>query len=196
MTESAEKKVEIKQERSEDTKVKKTEDSKETKEKTDLATLRNDSFPMLNSIEKMFSEMNRWFDDMFWRPSRIWNMRPFALDMFDKEPLFRTPLANITDEGDHFNLTAELPGLEKGDLEITIHDGMLEIKGEKKTETEEKDKGYIRKEYSSSSYYRSFAVPENVEEEKINATLEKGVLKLILPKKEEEKSEKKKIKVQ
>lgn len=196
MTEVTEKKVEIKEEHSKDAKEKNPEETPENKGKSDLAMRRYGTFPVLGSVERMFNEMNRWFDDLFWKPRRLWDMNPFSLDVFDDEPMFRTPLANITDEGDHFSLTAELPGLEKGDLEITINDGMLEIKGEKKSETEEKEKGYVRREYSSSSYYRSFAVPDSVEEDKIDATLEMGVLKLTLPKKEEIKTEKKKIEVQ
>ncbi len=76
-----------------------------------------------------------------------------------------------------------------------IHDGTLEIKGEQKNEHEEKDKGYVRREYSSSSYFRSYILPEMIDEDKIEATLDKGILKLILLKIKEEKKEKKKIEV-
>jgi len=132
---------------------------------------------------------------MFWRPSRFWDFEPFSLKIFDEDDFFRTPLANVTEDESGFHMTAELPGLEKGDLEITIHDGDLEIRGERKEEHEEKKEGYVRKEYSSSSYYRTFKLPENVDEEKIDATLDNGVLKLDLPKKVIEEKEKKKIEI-
>ena len=62
-------------------------------------------------------------------------------------------------------------------------------------EHEEKKEGYVRREYSSSSYYRTFKLPENVDEEKIDATLDNGVLKLDLPKKVIEEKEKKQIEI-
>ncbi|MFX0018340.1 MAG: Hsp20/alpha crystallin family protein [Promethearchaeota archaeon] len=145
-------------------------------------------------IYRFFDDIDRFFMD-FWRPTRFWNFEPFMLNLIDDEKFFRSPLTNIVDEGDHFKITAELPGLEKGDIEIIVHDGTLEIKGEQKNEIEEKKEGYVRKEYSSSSYHRSFKLPENIDDNKIEANLDKGVLKLSLPKIEEEKKEKKKIEV-
>jgi len=61
----------------------------------------------------------------------------------------------------------------------SIHDGTLEIKGEQKNEHEEKDEGYVHRGYSSSSYFRCFILPEMIDEDKIEATLDKGILKLI-----------------
>ncbi len=145
-------------------------------------------------LSRFFDEIDKFFMD-FWRPTRFWNFEPFTLSLFDDDIFFRSPLTNIVDEGDHFRITAELPGIEKGDIEISVHDGTLEIKGEQKNEIEESKEGYIRKEYSSSSYQRRFKLPENIDEDKIEANLEKGVLKLNLPKIKEEKKEKKKIEV-
>ncbi len=196
MTEVKDRKVEIKETPGEhEVEKKNKEKSKEEDKKGELTLRRYRPLSTFGTIDRLFNDMNRWFDDLFWRPSRLWDYEPFSLKVFDEDSFFRTPLSNITDDGDSFSITAELPGLDKGDLEITIHDGNLEIKGEKKEEHEEKDKGYVRKEYSSSSYYRTFSIPENIDEEKIDATLDKGILKLHLPKKEEEKKEKKKIEV-
>ncbi|MFX1469757.1 MAG: Hsp20/alpha crystallin family protein [Promethearchaeota archaeon] len=150
----------------------------------------------------LFSNFNRFFDDIdryfnrFWNPARFWDFEPFDLSVFDEYKFFRTPLTNITDEGDKYSITAELPGLDKADIEITVHDGTLEIKGEQKKEHEEKKEGYVRKEYHSSSYHRSFNIPENIDEEHIDAKLDKGILTLKLPKKQMEHKEKKKIEVQ
>lgn len=145
-------------------------------------------------IYRFFDDIDRFFMD-FWTPTRFWNFEPLTLSLFDDDKFFRSPLTNIVDEGDHFRITAELPGLEKGDIEITVHDGTLEIKGEQKNEIEEMKEGYVRKEYSSSSYHRSFKLPENIDDNKIEANLDKGVLKLSLPKIEEKKKEKKNIEV-
>ncbi|MFX1321771.1 MAG: Hsp20/alpha crystallin family protein [Promethearchaeota archaeon] len=168
--------------------------SKEEQKKGELQLRRYRPLSIFGGIDRFFDEIDRSFRD-FWRPSRFWDFEPFNLSVFDENKFFRTPLTNISDDGDKYSITAELPGLDKGDLEITIHDGHLEIKGGRKEEYEEKKEGYVRKEYSSSSYHRSFSLPENIEEDKIDATLDKGVLKLTLPKKEEEKKEKKKIEV-
>ena len=96
--------------------------------------------------------------------------------MIENDPFFRTPLANVSEDNKFFNITAELPGLDKGDIEITVRDGILEIKGEQKNEYEDKREGYVRKEYHSSSYHRRFTVPENIDEQKIDAKLDKGIL--------------------
>lgn len=198
-----EKKVEIREEEhvetKEGTKEKeiKTEETPKDEEKGREIIVRRRYHPlsMFREMDRFFSDITRWFDDMFWRPSRFFDFEPFSLKVFDDSYFFRTPLANVSEDDEGYHMTAELPGLEKGDLEITIHDGTLEIKGERKEEREEKKEGYVRKEYSSSSYYRSFRLPENVDEENIDATLDKGVLKLDLPKRELEEKEKKKIEV-
>ena len=193
-----EKKVEIKNEEhkvtNEETKIEET--PKEESKDTEL-TVRQRYHPlsMFRSMDRFFNDITRWFDDTFWRPSKFWDFEPFSLKFFDEDDFFRTPLANVTEDEKGFHMTAELPGLEKGDLEITIHDGNLEIKGERKEEHEETKEGFVRREYSSSSYYRTFKLPENVNEEQIDATLDKGVLKLDLPKRVIEEKEKKKIEV-
>lgn len=112
----------------------------------------------------------------------------------ENEPLFRTPLTNITEDESSFNIEAEIPGLQKKDIEITIQEGNLEIKGETKEEKKEEKEGeLIRKEFRSSRYYRCFNLPENSDEDRIEANIDKGVLKIRIPKKEIEKREKKEI---
>ncbi len=197
-----EKKVEVKEEEHVEAKEEpketeiKTEETPEEEKETDMTLSRRyHPLSMFRNTDRFFSDISKWFDDMFWRPSRFFEFEPFSLKVFDESDFFRTPLVNVTEDEKGYQMTAELPGLEKGDLEITIHDGTLEIKGERKEEHEEKKDGYVRKEYSSSSYYRSFKLPENVDEEKIDATLDKGMLKLDMPKKELKEKESKKIEV-
>ncbi|MFW9897830.1 MAG: Hsp20/alpha crystallin family protein [Candidatus Thorarchaeota archaeon] len=191
-----EKKVEIREEEHTGTKEEpKIEETPKEESKEGQIELRRQYRPlsMFRSIDRFFNDITGWLDDMFWRPFR-WDFEPFSLKLFD-EDFFRSPLSNVTEDDEGYHLTAELPGLDKGDLEIKIHEGILEIKGEKKDEHEEKKEGYVRKEYSSSSYYRTFKLPENVNEDKIDATLNKGVLKLDLPKKEIEEKKVKEIEV-
>lgn len=197
-----EKHVEIKQEQEEhvEEKEEKTETPEESKEETGIETRgRGPQLARPRTIGRFFDDMTRYMDEVFSRPfGGLFDYEPFSLRLFEEEPFLRTPLANISEDETKYEMKAEVPGLDKGDLEITIHDDMLEIKGENKVEHEEKNEEgqLVRREYSSSSYYRSFQLPEDVDEDSIDATLEKGILKLTLPKKELPEKEKKKIEVQ
>ncbi len=176
--------------------VKKKEKSKEEKkedQKSREITVRRESpFSLFQEMDRLFNDMQRnFFED--W-PFGIRRRRPFSLIIKDDEPIFRTPLANITESDGFFNISAELPGLDKGDIEISIQDGNLEIKGEVKEEKrEEKDGELVRREYRSSSYYRCFTLPDSIDEDKIDATLDKGILTVKIPKVEPVVPEKKKI---
>jgi HSP20 family protein len=148
----------------------------------------------------LFQEMDRWFDDVFndflWPVNRR-RPNPFNLVVRDIEPIFRTPLTNIHEAEDHFDITAELPGINKGDIELTIQDGKLEIKGESKEETNEEIEGQsVRREFRSSKYYRAFNLPEYIDEDNIEANLEKGMLKIRIPKVKPPEPTRKKIEVQ
>ena len=148
----------------------------------------------------LFQEMDRFFDDMLddvWWPFGRRNRRPLNLILRDNEPRFRTPLANIHETDKTFNITAELPGINKGDIELTIQNGVLEIKGESTEEKKEEKEGQlIRREYRSSKYYRCFNLPEHIDEDKIEANLEKGILNVTIPKVEPKEPEKKKITIE
>ena len=195
-----EKNVEIKKEAPKEAIKKETTEEKIPKEEQKCEEIevprRYRPLSTFRSVDRFFNDLTKWFDDMFWRPFN-WDFEPLSLRVFDEDEFFRTPLSNVTEDEKGYHMSAELPGLDKGDLEITVHDGTLELKGEHKDEHEEKDdKGYVRREYSNSSYYRTFTLPENVDEDKIDATLDKGILKLELPKKPVEEKPKKKVEVQ
>jgi len=122
--------------------------------------------------------------------------RPLSLTAIEAEPFFRTPLVNITEDENDFNILTEMPGLEKKDIEILVHERNLEIKGDVKEEKKEEKKGdLVRREFRSTSYYRCFSLPENVDEDAIEANLDKGILKIKIPKKDIKKKEKKEIKI-
>ena len=106
------------------------------------------------------------------------------------------PATNIKENDTNFQIEIAAPGLKKEDFNVDIEKGMLTISSEKKDEKEEKDENYTRREYNYSSFSRSFRLPESVTEDDIDATYKDGVLKLIIPKKEEnQKSQRRQINI-
>lgn len=113
-------------------------------------------------------------------------------DLFENviTPDFRrstVPPVNIIDSADSFRLEMAAPGLTKEDFKINLENDLLSISSEKKTEETETKENYTRKEYSFTSFKRSFTLPEMVDTEKISAQYENGIMKVVLPKKEEAK---------
>jgi HSP20 family protein len=98
------------------------------------------------------------------------------------------PAVNIREDEKNYFLDLAIPGIDKKDLKIDINEDVLTISSEKKTENEEERDGYKRKEFSYSSFCRSFYIPENASKEKIEASYKDGVLNVTLPKQEEEKN--------
>jgi HSP20 family protein len=98
------------------------------------------------------------------------------------------PAVNIREDEKNYFLDLAIPGIDKKDLKIDINEDVLTISSEKKTENEEERDGYKRKEFSYSSFCRSFYIPENANKEKIEAGYKDGVLNVTLPKREEEKT--------
>jgi len=92
-------------------------------------------------------------------------------------------------------LTAELPGVDEKDVQVTLEDNILTIKGEKRTEREEKKGGYHLAERSYGAFQRAFEVPASVAADKVDATFAKGVLKVTLPKSEAGQSKARRIDV-
>ena len=98
------------------------------------------------------------------------------------------PSVNIREDENDYNLDLAVPGINKDDLKIDINEDILTISSENKSEKEESRDGYKRKEFSYSSFCRSFYIPENVNRDKIEAKYKDGVLSVSLPKQEEEKT--------
>ncbi|MFC1535155.1 Hsp20/alpha crystallin family protein [Thermodesulfobacteriota bacterium] len=103
------------------------------------------------------------------------------------------PAFDITENEKEYLITAELPGIDAKDVDVTLSEGILSVKGEKKHEKEDKGKDFHRIERRYGSFHRSFRIPGRVETEKVDANFKDGVLKLTLPK--AEGSETKKIEV-
>ena len=98
------------------------------------------------------------------------------------------PAVNIREDEKHFRLDLAIPGIDKKDLKIDINEDVLTISSETKSDSEETRDGYKRKEFSYTSFCRSFYIPENVDRDKIDASYKDGVLSVSLPKQEEEKT--------
>jgi HSP20 family protein len=125
--------------------------------------------------------MPSYFEDFLNKP---------LLDLFDSGFPSRTmnlPAVNITERKDDYLIAMAAPGLKKEDFKIDVEGNMLTISSEKEEENEEKEERYTRKEYSYSSFERSFTLPDEVNKDKIDAHYQDGVLELVLPKKEEAK---------
>lgn len=104
---------------------------------------------------------------------------------FDSEGLRRQsmPSVNVKESDKGFEIEVAAPGLNKKDFSINVDNGVLTISSEKKEEKEEKEKDFTRREFSYSSFSRSFTLPENVNEDDIKAAYEDGILKLNVAKK-------------
>jgi len=104
-------------------------------------------------------------------------------DLFNKEDTLM-PVIDISETEKEYVITGEIPGVDAKDLDVTLTDGILTIKGEKKQENEEKEENYHRIERHYGSFERSFRIPEKVKTDKLDATYKDGVFKLSLPKAE------------
>jgi len=100
------------------------------------------------------------------------------------------PAVDVFDGDDKLVIKAELPGIEKKDIEVDVREGVLTLRGERSYENEVKEHNCYRKERSYGKFHRSFTLPENVETEKIEASFKDGVLTLDIPKSEERKPKK------
>jgi HSP20 family protein len=120
---------------------------------------------------------------------------PLLSNIFDDDffPTFNAransmPAVNIRENEKNFLLELAVPGMDKKDLKIDISEDVLTISSETRNESEENQDGYRRKEFSYSSFCRSFYIPDNVSKEKIGAEYKDGILTIELPKMEEDKS--------
>jgi HSP20 family protein len=93
------------------------------------------------------------------------------------------PSTNVIENDKEFKLELSAPGFDKKDFKVEVVEGVLNISAEKEEKKEEKKENYRKKEFSYSSIRRSFSLPENVMDDKIDAKYEKGILNVVLPKK-------------
>lgn len=126
------------------------------------------------------SSMPSMVDDFFGR-----DMLTSLFDDFQTG--ISVPAVNIIEGKDDFRIEVAAPGLDKKDFTIDVKNNVLFITSEKRQEDEQKDEKYMRREFSYSSFKRSFSLPDSVDVDKIRANHKDGVLKIEIPKKEEAK---------
>lgn len=131
----------------------------------------------------------------------IWSGMPFRPSMFEDlvtEERFAPvnfPRIDVKESDNKLTVTAEIPGMKRDDIQVTVHNGTLTISGERSAEKEEKHEGYLRREISRGSFKRSFTLPETIDVDKIDAKYEVGILKIEFPKVEEAKPKQIEVKV-
>jgi HSP20 family protein len=145
-----------------------------------MTVVRWDPFRDLNLLQ---DRMNRLFDDA----GRSWrNDEPAATTTW-------SPSVDIFETEGEIVVNAELPGMERKDIALHLENNVLTLRGERRFQKETKDENYHRIERSYGNFSRSFSIPATVDEEKIRADYKDGVLKIMLPKKEQAKPKQIKI---
>jgi HSP20 family protein len=141
-----------------------------------------------------FGDMEQFFDNLF---SRGW-MRPFGWETprwgdmvaaFDE----RIPKVDIIDREDEIVVRAEVPGVNKDDLDVSVSDNTVTIRGETRHEEKEEKGDYYRSEMTRGSFARTVMLPTNVDADQAKATFSEGVLEMTLPKVEQAKKKTVKI---
>ena len=148
-------------------------------------------------VDDLRREIDRLFEDF---TGGAW-LRPFRAASHKLQPTFRSgfafaaPAVDVVEKDTAFELTAELPGITSKDIDVSMKDGNIVIKGQKEAEKEEKSKDYYLHERQFGSFERAFTIPDGVEADKIEASFGKGVLTLTLPKSAAAQQPEKKITV-
>ena len=124
-------------------------------------------------ITDPFHAMRREMDDFFSDFTRRWPMADAA---------FQAPVVDIAETKDAYEVTAELPGVDQNDIKLSIDGNCLMISGEKKKESEQKDKDWHTIERSYGSFHRSVALPFDLKDDAVTAFFDKGVLRLTVKK--------------
>lgn len=119
--------------------------------------------------------MNRLFNNLF----------DTTTAGFGSVPRRWIPAIDIVENDNDYVLRADLPGLTEQDINVELHNDVLTVSGERKSEHEERKQGYHRVERSSGSFRRSVRLPEGVAPESVRATFERGVLEVTVPKPEQ-----------
>lgn len=134
-------------------------------------------------LRRMQREFDRVFNDFF----------PAANGDSNSDSITWAPRVDLSETDDSYQIRADLPGLSKDDININFHDGSLTISGERRAETKEEGKNYVRVERSTGHFFRSFNIPTAIQSNKIEASYKDGVLNVVVPKAEEVKPLKVKV---
>jgi HSP20 family protein len=147
--------------------------------------------PEMGPFGQLHREIDRVFSDFM--TDWPWTDR---MNLMDRRLGTFVPDVDVIETEKEFRVTAELPGLDEKDLEVTYVEGGLTIKGEKREEHEEKRGDYYRSERQFGMFERTIPLPSDINPDKAKASFKKGVLNIMLPKTEEARSHKKTIPIQ
>ncbi len=138
----------------------------------------------ITEVERWLDRMDRLFDRMLDRFFRDWEREFWGL-----EPRWTTwaPAMDIAETADAYIVRAEVPGVKPEDLEVTVQDNLLTIRGKRERSTEQKGETYHLVERAYGEFTRSLLLPADVKTEAIEASYKNGVLEVRLPKSEESK---------
>ena len=141
---------------------------------------------------EMFGELQ---DEMMRLWGQAWPLMPRPLRRMALMPTRWTPTTNVYEKDNTLVVKAELPGVKKEDIDVTLDRGDLVIRGERKAEKEVKEEQYYRMERSYGSFYRRLPLPFEIKPEQIEAKFADGVLEIMIPKPPEAKTQPTKIAV-
>jgi HSP20 family protein len=160
-----------------------------TQEKESRVLAPRKSFLGLNRWEP---DMDRMMDDFFGRRTRsLWPERWLGGEGMD----FRAPAVDLYEDKNDIVVKAELPGIDKDNIEINLTDHTLTIRGEKKKEEELQEENYYRSERSYGSFMRTLELPADVQTENVKASFKNGILEVRLPKNEDAKTKGVQVKI-
>ncbi len=129
-------------------------------------------------LVQLRDEIGRWFDDLTERERE------------ERRSAVWTPSVDIKETEKEVLIKADLPGVKKEDIEVSVDENQLVIKGERKFEKEEKEKDYLRIERSYGSFYRAFDIGVPIKADEVKASYNDGVLEITIPKAEVKKPKK------
>jgi len=133
---------------------------------------------VLATFDNLLDDFNRRFRESIWTP---WEWEP--MEPYTTEFPAREAFADLMDSGSKFVVHAEVPGIPKNKINVTVTKDDVEISAQAGTEREEKKKGYVFRERAHSSFYKKIVFPEEVIPEKVESNVKDGVLEVDVPKK-------------
>lgn len=157
------------------------------KKKQDTAVARATDDP----INELHRQMNDLFDDFF---EGFGATRWPVLDRSSNQYVF-APSVDVSETDDEITVSADLPGMDEKDIQVTLDNDVLTIRGEKKVEHEEKKRNYHMVERSYGEFHRAIPMPQGIDAEKVKAKFAKGVLTVSVAKKPEAQSREKRIEI-
>jgi HSP20 family protein len=149
------------------------------------------------SLMSLHRDMDCWFDDAFksfGMPSLESNLQSRAMPGISLSNIHR-PQIDVSVDANCYEINLDVPGLTESDLSLEVKDDVLTIKGEKEERSEDKDKHYYRVERSYGSFQRTLALPDDAIGDEIKANLDRGILRLEIPRRETATQEVKRISI-